>query len=212
MFSRSFILPSLASSTRAGFNSKNLSNVSASSKLFPATSALTQQPLFAKRSSIVAWNHPMETAEKRLFSSKPAFTMVETKIEDLPKPDRPTSPHLTIYKFPLPAVLSITHRATGICLGLGLATLAGLSVFGAHDVPFYIQQFKTLYPALVFPAKFFVAFPITFHALAGLRHLYWDMALKGIGTKSAEVTGMVIVAVSVVISFIISFMEINAVN
>lgn len=28
--------------------------------------------------------------------------------------NRPMSPHMTIYKFPLPAMLSITHRATGM--------------------------------------------------------------------------------------------------
>ncbi len=29
---------------------------------------------------------------------------------------RPTSPHVTIYKFPLPALTSITHRITGVAL------------------------------------------------------------------------------------------------
>lgn len=29
---------------------------------------------------------------------------------------RPMSPHLTIYRLPLPAILSVTHRATGAAL------------------------------------------------------------------------------------------------
>ncbi|GAM27509.1 hypothetical protein SAMD00019534_106850 [Acytostelium subglobosum LB1] len=148
----------------------------------------------------------IESPGRRLFSTKP-FTMVETKLEDVHTPKRPTSPHLTIYKLPLPAILSITHRATGIAIGVGLATLTGLAVFGAHDVPFYIQQFKTLYPELIYPTRFFVTFPLVFHTLAGARHLYWDTLLKGINTKSAEVTGMVIVAASVVLSLAVSFIE-----
>ena len=32
---------------------------------------------------------------------------------------RPTSPHVTIYKFPLPAITSIVHRATGVGLAGG---------------------------------------------------------------------------------------------
>ena len=32
---------------------------------------------------------------------------------------RPVSPHLTIYKMPLPAVMSIGHRATGAALTFG---------------------------------------------------------------------------------------------
>ena len=29
---------------------------------------------------------------------------------------RPMSPHLTIYSFPVPAILSISHRITGVAL------------------------------------------------------------------------------------------------
>ena len=33
----------------------------------------------------------------------------------------PTSPHVTIYKFPLPAISSITNRVTGVALTAGNA-------------------------------------------------------------------------------------------
>jgi hypothetical protein len=39
---------------------------------------------------------------------------------------RPLSPHLTIYRLPLPAILSITHRATG-------AALSGCKLYIAHN-------------------------------------------------------------------------------
>ncbi|MBY0511485.1 MAG: succinate dehydrogenase, cytochrome b556 subunit, partial [Rhodospirillaceae bacterium] len=36
---------------------------------------------------------------------------------------RPLSPHLSVYRLPLAAVLSITHRITGIGLTLGILLL-----------------------------------------------------------------------------------------
>lgn len=35
------------------------------------------------------------------------------------RPQLPISPHVTIYRFPLPAITSIVHRITGTCLALG---------------------------------------------------------------------------------------------
>ena len=37
---------------------------------------------------------------------------------------RPLSPHLQVYKLPMAAVLSITHRITGVLLFIGLLVLA----------------------------------------------------------------------------------------
>ncbi|MCX7103353.1 MAG: succinate dehydrogenase, cytochrome b556 subunit [Methylobacter sp.] len=34
--------------------------------------------------------------------------------------NRPTSPHLQIYKLPLTGIISITHRMTGVMLSAGL--------------------------------------------------------------------------------------------
>lgn len=34
--------------------------------------------------------------------------------------NRPISPHVSIYKFPLPAISSITHRITGVSLTAGI--------------------------------------------------------------------------------------------
>lgn len=42
------------------------------------------------------------------------------------------------------------------------------------DLGAAIASFKASYPLLVFPAKFVVAFPLLYHYLAGLRHMYWD--------------------------------------
>jgi len=41
---------------------------------------------------------------------------------------RPQSPHLTIYKMQLTAVMSVSHRATGMALG-GIVTMWGMGKF-----------------------------------------------------------------------------------
>jgi hypothetical protein len=46
---------------------------------------------------------------------------------------RPQSPHLTIDKMQLTAVLSITHRGTGMALG-GIATMGGIGRFTSIGV------------------------------------------------------------------------------
>lgn len=42
--------------------------------------------------------------------------VTETHEQKNERLQRPLSPHMTIYKFPLPAVLSISHRGTGVAL------------------------------------------------------------------------------------------------
>ena len=38
--------------------------------------------------------------------------------------ERPLSPHITIYRWPVTMVLSILHRITGVGMSLGLIVLA----------------------------------------------------------------------------------------
>lgn len=98
---------------------------------------------------------------------------------------RPLSPHVFDdvgtgsmppkfhYKMPLGAVSSVTNRATGVMLSCG-AGAAGWVALVSGDLGAAIASFKSAYPLLVFPAKFAVAFPLLYHYLGGLRHLYWD--------------------------------------
>ena len=45
------------------------------------------------------------------------------------KGNRPLSPHLQVYRLPLTALLSITHRGTGVFLSLGAIFLVLLVTF-----------------------------------------------------------------------------------
>jgi succinate dehydrogenase (ubiquinone) cytochrome b560 subunit len=87
----------------------------------------------------------------------------------------PVSPHVTIYAFPVAALSSITNRVTGCiisfgCLGLGAAELVG----GGGTSLFILQWIGSQGPLIAASAKFTVAFPVVYHYLGALRHLYWD--------------------------------------
>uniref|UniRef100_A0A8D2IYP9 Succinate dehydrogenase cytochrome b560 subunit, mitochondrial n=1 Tax=Varanus komodoensis TaxID=61221 RepID=A0A8D2IYP9_VARKO len=87
--------------------------------------------------------------------------------------NRPLSPHVTIYKWSLPMIMSITHRGTGIAMSLGVS-LFGLSalVLPGHFAD-HVELVRSLSlgPALIYSAKFALAFPLTYHTWNGIRHL-----------------------------------------
>lgn len=88
---------------------------------------------------------------------------------------RPMSPHLQVYRLPLTALMSVTHRATGTGLGLGCLLLAywlGSAAYGpeayARAQAFIGSWFGVLL-LLGFSASLF------YHLCNGVRHLLWDI-------------------------------------
>ena len=56
--------------------------------------------------------------------------------------------------------------------GAGLVALTG-------DLPATVETLKHTSPALLYPIKAAVAFPLVYHYLGGLRHVIWDKASYG---------------------------------
>merc|ERR1712146_603080 len=113
------------------------------------------------------------------------------------KLNRPMSPHLTIYRFPLPAILSISHRVSGAALTMAISAAAiGLMV---HPLSFYIDavQAMQLPAACFFTTKTLLAFPFTYHTVNGLRHLFWDTA-KGLELGPVYSSGYMMVGLGLV--------------
>lgn len=55
---------------------------------------------------------------------------------------RPMSPHLTVYRFPLPAILSVAHRGTGIAL-TGVVCAAGIGL-AVQPLQFYLDAIQVI--------------------------------------------------------------------
>jgi len=138
------------------------------------------------------------------------ITIVTKTIEEVEEHKRsvkkPVSPHVTIYKFPLPAWTSITHRFTGVGLtlgtyGIGLATLWG----SPHTIEYALESIKYGAPAVVPLLKFLIAFPLVYHGVSGCRHIFWDYTASGIDTKTVEQTSMYMLGVVGVLSLGFTF-------
>ncbi|OQV21249.1 putative Succinate dehydrogenase cytochrome b560 subunit, mitochondrial [Hypsibius exemplaris] len=111
---------------------------------------------------------------------------------------RPLSPHLTIYSFALPTLLSGTHRASGFLLGLGLG-LTSLGILVApHDFQYYVDALRHMHlnEYLLYTVKMGAAWLLSYHYLNGIRHLFWD-AGKGFGLPALYKSGYAVLVLSV---------------
>eukprot|EP00560_Eucampia_antarctica_P006560 CAMPEP_0197824848 /NCGR_PEP_ID=MMETSP1437-20131217/2055_1 /TAXON_ID=49252 ORGANISM="Eucampia antarctica, Strain CCMP1452" /NCGR_SAMPLE_ID=MMETSP1437 /ASSEMBLY_ACC=CAM_ASM_001096 /LENGTH=142 /DNA_ID=CAMNT_0043424641 /DNA_START=153 /DNA_END=581 /DNA_ORIENTATION=+ len=99
----------------------------------------------------------------------------ENYSERMNQTERPVSPHVTIYAFPITALTSITNRVTGLALSIGAAGLGTVELVGGSGASLALMQdIAALGPIVGGIAKFAVAFPCTYHYFGGLRHLLWD--------------------------------------
>lgn len=88
--------------------------------------------------------------------------------------NRPTSPHLQVYRLPLTGIISITHRMTGVMLSAGLIlfvyVVSSLADGGvAYDT---MQTFINHWLIKLIGWGFIYA--LFFHLCHGVRHLIWD--------------------------------------
>lgn len=111
----------------------------------------------------------------------------------------PTSPHLQIYRLPLTALLSITHRATGVLLAIGAVLLISILAAAAGGAETYapFQSFmQSWFGQLVL---FAITFSLYFHFCNGIRHLFWDIGM-GFELETSDMTAKLAIAVAVVLT------------
>jgi succinate dehydrogenase / fumarate reductase cytochrome b subunit len=115
------------------------------------------------------------------------------------KKARPLSPHLQVYRLPLSANLSITHRLTGVGLSCGLPVfvlwLLALSG-GEKSYECFLRCAHSIVGQILLMGW---SWAFAFHLCTGVRHLFWDM---GYGLENPQVykSGYLALAVSVVLT------------
>ena len=90
------------------------------------------------------------------------------------KANRPLSPHLWIYRWPLTMVMSILHRVTGAALYFGMALLAWWLMAAATSRGAFALVNGLLASWLGLIVLFGFSWALIHHMLGGLRHLVWD--------------------------------------
>jgi succinate dehydrogenase / fumarate reductase cytochrome b subunit len=110
---------------------------------------------------------------------------------------RPLSPHMTVYRWPVTMMTSITHRFTGLGLAVGAVILAWWLV-SISNGPEGFQNFHAIADT---PVGLLVLFGLTwsliYHFLNGVRHLAWDLGY-GFDKKDAERNSVIILALSII--------------
>jgi succinate dehydrogenase / fumarate reductase, cytochrome b subunit len=105
--------------------------------------------------------------------------MAETKMPV----ERPLSPHLLIYRWPVTMMMSIAHRITGGGLYFGTLLVAWWLIAAAAGPNAYsiFATFMNSYLGRLF--LFGYTWALLHHMLGGVRHLIWD---TGHGFSAAE--------------------------
>ena len=114
-------------------------------------------------------------------------------------PDRPLSPHLSVYRWPITMTLSILHRGTGIAMSVGLIVLAAWLVAAASGADQYTQinaLLSTLVGRLLLIGWSFAFF---YHLANGIRHLVWDTG-RGLEKHQANASAWFVLAASVTLT------------
>lgn len=116
--------------------------------------------------------------------------------------ERPLSPHLQVYRWPLSMALSILHRGSGLFLSLGAVFLvwwlhAVARGGAAHES--FAACMNSWFGRLLLVGW---TLAIMFHLLNGIRHLAWDMGW-GFEKRQTQVTGWLVVAGTLILSAIV---------
>ncbi|MGI9223739.1 MAG: succinate dehydrogenase, cytochrome b556 subunit [Woeseiaceae bacterium] len=113
--------------------------------------------------------------------------------------DRPLSPHLSIYRWPITMALSILHRMTGVALSLGFVVMA-VWLFDAASGPdvyaVFLEYTDTLIGKLLLIGWSFAFF---FHLSNGARHLVWDTG-RGFEKEQADRSAWLVLLSSVALT------------
>jgi len=113
--------------------------------------------------------------------------------------DRPLSPHISIYRWPITMALSILHRATGIAMSVGFIVLA-IWLFDIASGPETYAVFQKYMDTLV--GKLLLigwSFAFFFHLANGVRHLVWDTG-RGFEKEQATKSAWLVLAAAILLT------------
>ncbi|HJS85685.1 MAG TPA: succinate dehydrogenase, cytochrome b556 subunit [Acetobacteraceae bacterium] len=116
--------------------------------------------------------------------------------------ERPLSPHLQVYKWPVSMMLSISHRATGIGVSVGALLMTWWLVAAATSDAAFATVQGFLGSGFGVFLLFCWAAALLLHLFQGIRHLVWD-AGYGFDNRSYRITGWGVIAITVVATLIV---------
>lgn len=115
--------------------------------------------------------------------------------------ERPISPHLQVYRLPLSAIMSISHRITGFGLSIGALFMVAWLWAAAYDSGYFVM-WRSFFGSIIgqimligWSAAFY------YHLANGIRHLWWDTG-AGFTNQSALKTGQFILGFTAIVTLL----------
>ena len=115
--------------------------------------------------------------------------------------ERPLSPHLSIYRWPITMTLSILHRGTGLAMAVGFLVLAAwLASAAAGTVEYgdFMALMSTLIGRVLLIGWSFAFF---YHLANGIRHLVWDTG-RGLEKQQATRSAWFVLGAAIVATIV----------
>jgi len=112
-------------------------------------------------------------------------------------PNRPTSPHLQIYRWNLSSLTSIFHRLTGVALYFSVIAISWFIIFYSTKINVGETEtcdclIMTVMRTIFILAAIAITFSLYYHFCNGIRHLFWDIG-KGFEIKTANRNAVIVI-------------------
>lgn len=120
---------------------------------------------------------------------------------DIPRGNRPLSPHLTAYRLPIAAITSIMTRITGQALLAGLLLVVWWLVAAAAGPRAFATADWVLRSWIGYLILLGSVWALWYHFLAGIRHLFYDARLL-LTKEDARQSSWLLIVGSVVLTLI----------
>ncbi len=121
---------------------------------------------------------------------------------------KPTSPHLQIYRWNISSITSIMHRLTGVILYISVVAICWYIVYYAYQINItqsYDEScdcWMTDILKYIFSiAAIGITFALYYHLCNGIRHLFWDIG-KGFEIETARTNGFLVIVLSLILTII----------
>ncbi len=115
--------------------------------------------------------------------------------------EKPTSPHLQIYRWNISSLTSIMHRLTGVMLYFSVVAISWYIVYYTYQINIDATSescdclLKKIINSIFYLAIIGLTFALYYHFCNGIRHLFWDIG-KGFENKIAKRNGVIVIFLS----------------
>ena len=119
--------------------------------------------------------------------------------------NRPLSPHLTVHKWILSQIMSISHRASAIGFSIGLLFLS-LWLISISFGPDYYSIFKLIFFNFFGKIIVFIIFAcFFFYFIDEVRKIFWAFGI-GIDVINIKISSYIVIFSSLIIALLILFL------